>query len=125
MSADAYPRVILPEGFDERRAFETPLRGYLSDVFVEAEDGLRYPVFFVDPVRLAQELEDHLKLGEACFAEPGTIVLPEVNLETIDRAVKSLWQEGFFAHLTPLAPAKRLPPSEAEDRQTAPNRARS
>jgi hypothetical protein len=106
MSSDAYPRVILPEGFDERRAFETPLRGYLSDVFVETEEGLRYPVFFVDPVRLAQELEDNVELGQGFLAEPGMIVLPEVNLEAIDRAVKALWREGFFTHLSPLVPAK-------------------
>lgn len=47
--ANEFSRVIWPEGFDERRAFETPLRGYLIDVFVEGEDGARFGLFFVDP----------------------------------------------------------------------------
>ena len=107
MSNANYPRLILPTGFDERRAFETPLRGYLSEACVETEDGLRYPVFFVDPVRLAQDLESVVQLGEVCLAEPGMIVVPEVNLETMEKAVQALWREGFFSHLKLLVPAAK------------------
>ena len=43
------PRVIFPEGFDERAAFETPLKGWMK-AQVELEDGCRYAVYFSDPI---------------------------------------------------------------------------
>ncbi|HZE68209.1 MAG TPA: hypothetical protein VE135_01635 [Pyrinomonadaceae bacterium] len=78
------------------------LRGYLSHALIELEDGSRYPVDFIDPVRLAQEVKDHVRLNIPCYAEPGLIVLPEVTLEQIERAVRYLHQRGFFGHLKPV-----------------------
>lgn len=101
MSDSSYPKVIYPESFDEQAEFEMPFRGYLSSVLVEAEDGCRYPVYFVDPTRLQQDLTESVKLGEPFFAEPGLIVLPEVTVAAIEDAVKILWEQGFFAHLKP------------------------
>lgn len=98
MQSPDYPRVVFPDGFDERAAFEVPLKGWLS-ARIEAEDGARYAVSFFDPVRLQQELEDDTKRGQPYFAEPGLIVLPEVTVEAIEGAVQSLWQRGFFARL--------------------------
>jgi hypothetical protein len=92
------PRVIFPEGFDERVAFEANLKGWLS-AQVELEDGACYAVYFSDPIRLQQDLEENVKLGKPCFAEPGLIVLPEVTVEAIQDAVQFLWEQGFFAHL--------------------------
>lgn len=46
-----YPRVIFPDGFDERAAFEVSMKGWLS-AQVETQDGSCYAVFFYDPVRL-------------------------------------------------------------------------
>ncbi|MGH9832240.1 MAG: hypothetical protein ACREBD_07775 [Blastocatellia bacterium] len=92
------PRVIFPEGFDERAAFEASLKGWLS-AQVELEDGACYAVYFSDQIRLQQDLEENVKLGKPCFAEPGLIVLPEVTLEAIQDAVRFLWEQGFFAHL--------------------------
>ena len=46
------PRVIFPEGFDERAAFETPLKGWLN-AQIELEGGCRYTVYFCDPITLA------------------------------------------------------------------------
>ena len=50
------PRVIFPEGFDERAAFETPLKGWLK-AQVELQDGCRYAVYFSDSIRLQQDLD--------------------------------------------------------------------
>jgi hypothetical protein len=97
-----YPKVIFHEEFDERSAYEAPLRGYVSHIIVETEDGNRYSVYFSDVVRLQQDLEIGVKHGEPCFAEPGLIVLPEVTVETIHEAVKYLWKQNFFSHLKAL-----------------------
>jgi len=85
------PRVIFPEGFDERAAFETPLKGWLS-AQVELEDGRRYAVYFSDPIRLHQDLDEAVRSGKPCVAEPGLIIIPEVTIETIQRFVSDYYQ---------------------------------
>jgi hypothetical protein len=108
-------RVILPEGFDERAAFEANLKGWLS-AQVELEDGDRYAVYFSDLIRLQQDLEENVKLGKPCFAEPGLIVLPEVTVEAVEGVVQILWNQGFFANL------KAVPRDEFESKATFPVR---
>ena len=93
------PRVIFPERFDEQAAFETSLKGWLS-AQVELEGGCRYAVYFSDPIRLQQDLDEAVKSGMPCFFEPSLIILPEVTVEAIQDAVQFLWKQGFFAYLT-------------------------
>jgi hypothetical protein len=114
------PRVIFPEGFDERATFETLLKGWLS-AQVELEDGYRYTVYFSDLIRLQQDLAEAVESGRPCFAEPGLIILPEVTVEAIQEAVQFLWKQDFFASLkvdqgeglepTTTAPNKHLQPT--------------
>ena len=78
------------------------MRGYLSDVVVQMEDGARYRLYFIDPVRLQQTLEDETASGRSYFSEPGLVVLPEVNTEEIKKAVAGLTRDGFFTQLKPL-----------------------
>ena len=92
------PRIILPEGFDEQACFEISYKGWLS-AHVESEDGCRYSVYFSDPIRLQQDLEEEVQLGKPCFAMPGLIILPEVTIEAIEKAVQVLWKQGFFTYL--------------------------
>jgi hypothetical protein len=98
MKLTTYPRLLLPADFDQRAAFEITLKGWLS-AQVETEEGARYPVYFSDPVRLQQDLEEAQAQGAPCFAEPGLIILPEVTVEAAEQAVQHLWQHGFFAWL--------------------------
>ena len=98
MSTMTGPRVLFPEGYDERADFETSLKGWLS-AEVELEDGSRCDVYFSDPVRLQQDLDEALSSGRPCFAEPGLIVVPEVTAEVIENATRFLWRQGFFTHL--------------------------
>jgi hypothetical protein len=100
-AADSFT-VLFPEGYDARSEFETPSRGYLSGVVVRLGDGSRYPLFFMDPVRLQQELADYVREGRAYFAEPNLVILPEVTTESVKTAVQGLLREGFFEHLKPL-----------------------
>ena len=95
-------KIILPDGFDDRRRFETPLRGYLSDVVVELEDSHRYAVYFIDPIRLQQDLDEAVKSGRHFLAEPGMIVLPQVTLEAINETVHQLCREKYFEKCQPV-----------------------
>jgi hypothetical protein len=92
------PRVLFPEGFDERAALETPRKGWLK-AQVEWEDGCRYAVYFSDPIRLQQDVDEAVKQERPCVAEPGLIILPEVTVQAILDAVEFLWKQGFFASL--------------------------
>jgi hypothetical protein len=91
-------RVLWPADLDERARFELPFKGWLS-VCVEMEDGHRYPLYFIDPARLQQELEQSVSFGKPYFAEPGLVILPEVTVEAIEEAVQTLQKQGFFASL--------------------------
>ncbi len=98
MKTRSGPRVIFPAGFDERAAIEAPFKGWLS-AQVELDDGCRYAVYFSDPVRLQQDVDDAVHNGVPCFAEPGLIIVPEVTIQNIQDAVQFLWTQGFFAFL--------------------------
>jgi hypothetical protein len=91
-----YPKLHLPDWLDERSAFETQYKGYLSHAEVELENGKRHRVFFIDPTRLQRNLDEEVKLGRPYFAEAGMIVLPVVTVEKAKEVIKSLWEIGFF-----------------------------
>jgi hypothetical protein len=93
--------VVFPEWYDARLEHETPSKGYLADVVVCLENGSRYRLYFIDPVRLAQNLGDDVQAGRSYYAEPGLVVLPEVNTQAIRDAVAGLFKDGFFRRLKP------------------------
>lgn len=95
-------KLIFKGGFDEREAFEAQARGYRSHVTVELCNGQQFAVVFEDPVRLTQDLQDEANLGSAFIAELGLIVVPEVTLEFMEKAVAKLAQEGYFDSLRTL-----------------------
>ena len=97
------PEIQFPEGFDDRWEYEMPMKGYLNNVTVRLDSGSSFRVNFIDPVRLAQDLEVESKTGRAYFAETGLIVLPEITREAIALAVHGLWNEGFFDSLKPIS----------------------
>jgi hypothetical protein len=101
MIASRKPELIFEGGFDEREAMEARDRGYRSHVWVKLANDERYPVVFYDAFRLQQDLGDETKSGNAFIAEPGLIVLPEVTLEYMERAVCRLAEGGFFESLRP------------------------
>jgi hypothetical protein len=100
MSNHGYPQVLFGSDFDERAEFEMPLKGH-ARVLIETAPGVRYDVFFMDPVRLKQELEMLGKLGEPCLAESGLVVIPEVTVKAIQQAAPFLVEKKFFAALKP------------------------
>lgn len=53
----------------------------------ETDNGKRHRLFFYDPVRLRQDLEEEIRQGRAAVAEHGLIVVPEVTKENIEKAL--------------------------------------
>jgi hypothetical protein len=98
MKTHSAPRVLFPAGFDERATVETTLKGWLS-AQVELDDGCRYAVYFSDPIRLQQDVDEAVQRGRPCFAEPGLIIVPEVTVQAMQDAVQFLWKQGFFTFL--------------------------
>jgi len=75
----------------------------LSHVFAELGEGRLYPLYFYDAVRLQQDLEEMAKHGQPFIAEPGMIVVSEINLEKLREVVHRLNLEGFFDSFVPFA----------------------
>ena len=93
----------LPEGFDDRSEWEMPARGYLSDAVVELSNGRKYAIAFYDPTRLQQELDLGAAHGINWVADPGLVVVPIVNRETILDVLTKLLDDGFFECQKPLS----------------------
>jgi hypothetical protein len=95
-------KVTFPDCYDARAEQEATQKGYLGDVRVQLEDGSCYRLFFIDPVRLQQDLQAEAEFGRPYFTEPGLVILPEITTQAIREVVPRLAQEGFFKHLTPI-----------------------
>lgn len=96
MAEIKFPRLHFDYPFDERTAFEAEARGYWSHSRVELEDGSFHPVVFYHPIRLQQDLEEESAHGRPFIAEKGMIVVENVDVESMERAVIALEREGFF-----------------------------
>ena len=96
------PRLAFPEGFTDRDEWEMESKGYVY-AFLECEDGRRYPVMFIDPVRLAQDVEATLQSGQPCYYESGQVVVPEVTIATLTRVIPDLVEEGYLERHAPLS----------------------
>lgn len=96
-------RLVFATPLSENDILEARDRGYLSHVMVKI-DGQLFPVFFYDPVRLQQDLEETAKRGWPILADPGMIVLPEITMVAMENAIQQLCQRGFFEHFVPLTP---------------------
>ena len=89
------PQLIYKSNLDD---FDTELKGYRNDAYVEAPNGDLFEVFFYDPTRLTKDIGDDIYL-----AHPGLIILNTVNKTSIEKAVISLWRKGFFDYFKPLS----------------------
>lgn len=97
-----YPKLTFKYGWDDRDEEETPMKGYRSDGIVHSLEGEMYPVYFIDPIRLQQDLEAETESGSPFLAEPGLIILPEVTREAMENAVRQLWEQGYFQSIKSL-----------------------
>jgi hypothetical protein len=105
------PRLVFRNGFTDCDEWEMERKGYV-DAFLECEDGRRYKVMFIDPVRLSQDIEATLQSGQPYYYEFSQVVVPEVMVPAIKKVIPLLVSEGFLEqHVPVLEPAspKTLP----------------
>lgn len=93
---DEQPTLIFTCEMDERAEWEIEQKGFFAHAVVVLPEGRKVPVFFYDPVRLAQDLESDLEHGHKCVAEPGMIVIPAVTIDNMRAAVAELYASGYF-----------------------------
>lgn len=94
MAADAYV-IAFPDGYETEEWIWTS-KGYLViKVEVGGPAGRQYSLTFIDPVRLAQDLDTELSEAESASIEPNTIVVRTVDREAVGRAVAVLARRGF------------------------------
>lgn len=95
------PRLVFPEGFTERDEWEMERKGFVY-AFLECEDGCHYQVMFIDPVRLAQDVEATLQSSQPYYYEFGQVVVPEVTIPALNRVIPQLVEEGFLERHVPV-----------------------
>jgi hypothetical protein len=95
------PRLVFPEGFTDRDEWEMERKGFVY-AFLECADGYRYPIMFIDPVRLAQDIEATLQSGQSYYYEFGQVIVPEVTIPAITRIIPFLVEEGYLERHLPL-----------------------
>ena len=100
---EAAPRLTFKYGWDERDEVETPMKGCRSDGIVSLSNGKTYSVYFIDPIRLQQDLEEEVELGSPFLAPLGLIVIPELTRSAMENAIAQLWKQGYFDALKPLS----------------------
>ena len=96
MTATATFQVVFPKWYDDRGEWEAEAKGWLDGVEVHFANGEVKPLFFYDPVRLAQDLDAEAKLGKPYIAYPGLIVIPAITREAILSVVAKLVDNDFF-----------------------------
>ncbi|HXG86155.1 MAG TPA: hypothetical protein VNI84_19195 [Pyrinomonadaceae bacterium] len=78
-------------------------KGWFDHNLVELENGNRYQVCFLDSVRLVQHLDGNTKNGQPFFIENNLIVLSEVTIENMQKAIAEAEKQGFFENLKPVS----------------------
>jgi hypothetical protein len=95
------PRLVFPEGFTDRDEWEMERKGFVY-AFLECEDGCRYQVMFIDPVRLSQDVEATLQSGQPYYYEFGQVVVPDVTVAAITKILPHLVAEGYLERHLPV-----------------------
>jgi hypothetical protein len=95
------PRLVFPDGFTELDELEMESKGFVY-AFLECSDGCRYSVMFIDPVRLAQDVEATLKSGQPYYYEFGQVVVPDVTVAAINKIIPLLVEEGYLERNIPV-----------------------
>jgi hypothetical protein len=97
----SYPKLIFPNEWSERAESEMFSRGYV-DLIVELAHGQRYQIVFYDPIRLSQTITSSFQNGDVVFAEPNLLVIPELTIDNIQKAIAELSKSRFYTYLKPI-----------------------
>jgi hypothetical protein len=89
-------KLELPDDFDDY-AWEVESKGWFNGaIFVLGH--VRYRLFFYDPTRLSQDIEDELEGGVA-FLERNLLVVKTVDRNNMEKAIEFLAKSGKYIDL--------------------------
>jgi hypothetical protein len=57
---------------------------------------------FIDPIRLAQDVEATLQSGQPYYYEFGQVVVPEVTVPALTKVIPQLVEEGYLERHKPV-----------------------
>lgn len=92
-----YPTFRFENEFTSLDEFEMPLKGFRDDIIVNCPNKMSYKLCFYDVVRLAQELAIEQIIFHEAF-----VIVQEVNLDNIEKAINQMWDSDFFEKLKPV-----------------------
>ena len=98
---EVFPKLILLD-WQEDDDIIIRDKGWFCNNLVELENGNRFQVCFFDYVRLGQELKYNIKNGQPFFIEDNLIVLSEITIENMQKAIIKAETLGFFENLKPI-----------------------
>ncbi len=101
MTDEEFPKLILLDWQEEDDRL-IKVKGWFCHNEVELSNENRYQVCFYDKGRLGQHLDDNEKIGQPFFIENALIVLSEVTVENMEKAIKEADKQGFFDNLKPI-----------------------
>jgi hypothetical protein len=90
--------LVFPEDFDDVE-YEYEAKGYLTGLTLVIE-GREVPLTVYDPTRLAQDIEDEVRLYGS-LAVPNLLVVPKVTRDAVTDAVARLARGDFAEILIP------------------------
>lgn len=76
-------------------------KGWFCHNIVELANGNRYQVCFYDSVRLGFHLKENNENGRPYFITNALIVLSEITIENMQKAIIEAEKKGFFEKLKP------------------------
>jgi len=88
--------IIFPDWYDELSEFEHSHKGYLSDVVVKTIGGKEYSLYFIDPSRLKQNLEDNISAGTPYYSEKNLVIILNVTKKNMINAINAMFAEGLL-----------------------------
>ena len=96
-----YPRLVFIHELDN--GYGIAPQGYRSDVTLELQKGVAFPVAFYEAAAVCEELQARSKHGFGAFvAEPGLVIVPKITAENMKTVAKELVETGYFKQLLPM-----------------------
>ena len=96
-----FPKLILLD-WQEGDDWLIISKGWFCHNQVELANGNRFQICFYDYIRLKQHLDENIKNGQPFFIEDNLIVLSEVTVENMQKAIIEAEKQRFFENLTPI-----------------------
>lgn len=81
---------------DEFELAEVEAKNYVF-VVLTLDDGREYRLYMVTPIRLYQDSVAEFASGRSFCAAENTVILPEISICAVNRAVRAIMKEGALS----------------------------